>query len=140
MFPCPWCKKPLPGLVRECPSCHADLSLIISYVSNLAGGLAKAEAMTRRGELDAAVWAYLEILDVDPENAVARQQVGRVAAAVRQFDESSPNRNWLGQQKYPANIFWVILVLAALIVGFLLGQQMPRGESTSSSDAESSAR
>ena len=42
------------------------------------------------GELGDAVWKYLEVLEVDPDNAVARRQVGRVATAVRQFDEKAP--------------------------------------------------
>src|SRR5262245_31305538 len=97
MLTCPLCKKTAQTLERKCPTCQAYLSLLVGYVGHLAGGLAHAEHMTRAGRLDEAVWAYLEVLEVDPDNAEARQQVGRVVAAVRQFDESAPSRRWLGK-------------------------------------------
>src|SRR5262249_36230041 len=87
---CPQCNKPLRELVRRCPSCQADLDLLVDYVSHLQGGLERAENLTRAGELGQAVWAYLEVLEVDPDNAPAKRQVGQVAAAVRQFDSLSP--------------------------------------------------
>src|SRR5262249_47398546 len=92
--PMPTCKQPLPRLTRTCPSCQADLSLLLEYVNDLQGGLAQAEALTRAGELGEAVWAYLEVLEVDPDNAAARRQVGQVVAAVRQFDRWAPGRRW----------------------------------------------
>ena len=72
-----------------------DLSLLVDYVTNLQDGLSRAEALTRAGELGEAVWAYLEVLEVDPDNATARRQVGKVATAVRQFDQTAPGRRWL---------------------------------------------
>jgi hypothetical protein len=95
MFTCPMCKKPVRGLVKECPSCRADLGLLLDFVENLDDGLAKAEAQTRSGHLGQAVWAYLEVLEVDPDNPVARQKVGQVVTAVRQFDRAAPRRRWL---------------------------------------------
>src|SRR6516162_3257059 len=71
MLTCPLCKKSVAALERECPSCHADLTLLVEYVVNLAGGLARAEALTRASRLGEAVWAYLEVLETDPDNAVA---------------------------------------------------------------------
>ena len=142
MLTCPLCKKSVAALERECPSCHADLTLLVEYVVNLAGGLARAEALTRASRLGEAVWAYLEVLETDPDNAVARRQVGRVVTAVRQFDRASPSRRWLRQLRRRSRFrrwlaswtdgeggglggcLWLLLVLAALALGFLLGQQV----------------
>jgi hypothetical protein len=89
------CKKPVRGLFKECPSCRADLGLLVDFVENLDDGLTRAEARIRDGQLGQAVWAYLEVLEVDPDNPVARRQVGQVVTAVRQFDKAAPRRRWL---------------------------------------------
>src|SRR4051794_14398039 len=96
---CPQCNKPLRELVRNCPSCKADLNLLVDYVNHLQGGLERAQELTKAGELGRAVWTYLEILEVDPDNAAAKKQVAQVAAAVRQFDLSAPGRAWINQGK-----------------------------------------
>jgi hypothetical protein len=143
MLTCPWCKKTTPARERECASCHADLTLLVDYVENLAGGLVKAEELTRAGQLGEAVWAYLEVLEVDPDNAVARRQVGRVATAVRQFDLAAPSRRWVRQLRRRSrfrrwlaawnegdsswsSVLWLLLVLAALALGFVMGQHVQR--------------
>src|SRR5207249_8252111 len=95
MLTCPMCKKRLRGVERECPGCRTDVSLLVDYVDNLRDGLRRAEELTRRGELGEAVWEYLSVLEVDPDNAVARKQVSRVATAVRQFDQEAPGRRFL---------------------------------------------
>jgi hypothetical protein len=82
-------------LGKQCRKCQADISLLAHYVETLRDGLRQAEGFTRAGELDEAVWAYLAVLEVDPDNATARRQVGKVATAVRQFDQSAPGRRWL---------------------------------------------
>src|ERR1700741_233249 len=92
---CPQCNKNLVELTRRCSSCQADLDLLVDYVSHLQGGLERADNLTRAGELAQAVWAYLEVLEVDPDNPTARRQVGQVATAVRQFDQTAPGRRWL---------------------------------------------
>src|SRR5262245_49446243 len=89
---CPQCAKPMPVLKTPCPACRADLDLLVEYVSNLDEGLRQAEMLTRAGELDLAVWAYLSVLETDPDNATARRQVGKVATAVRVFDRLAPGR------------------------------------------------
>src|SRR5437868_1815279 len=96
---CPQCGKPLRELVRRCPSCQADLDLLVDYVSHLRGGVNRALDLTRAGELGQAVWAYLEILEIDPDNAAAKKQVAQVATAVRQFDLSAPGRQWLSRSR-----------------------------------------
>jgi hypothetical protein len=142
MLTCPMCKKALTGLPRHCPRCRTDLTLLVDYVSHLGDGLARAEALTRGGQLGEAVWAYLEVLEVDPDNAVARRQVGRVATAVRQFDRAAPGRRWLNRlrrraqfrqwlhsrQEDAAAVSWfrvagvVILIVAAAALGYELGR------------------
>ncbi len=86
--------------------------------------------MTKAGELGRAVWAYLEILEVDPDNAAAKKQVGQVAAAVRQFDVTAPGRAWInpgkgssGGTKRPWQFYLgsAALVLAAFVFGITLG-------------------
>jgi len=82
------CSKDLAQLARRCPTCKADLDLLVDYAGFMQGGLERAENLTRAGELGEAVWAYLEVLSVDPDNAAARKQVSKVVTAVRQFDQA----------------------------------------------------
>jgi len=130
---CPQCKKPLRELVRRCPTCQADLDLLVEYVSHLSGGLERADNLTRAGELGQAFWAYMEVLEVDPDNAAARKQVGQVVTAVRQFDQLAQGRRWLAQIRHGASAWWLklppwalptiatVVVLAAFLIGFALG-------------------
>lgn len=87
---CPMCNKTLRELTRKCPTCQADLDLLVDYSSFLSGGLQRAENLTRAGELAQAIVAYLEVLEIDPDNPAARRQIGRMVTAVRQFDQASP--------------------------------------------------
>ncbi len=145
MITCPMCKKKLTTAtpLKECPSCRCDVSLLVDYVQHLREGLVQAEAYTRAGELGEAVWAYLEVLELDPDNATARRQVGKVVTAVRQFDQAAPGRRFLKRiQKqnrfrrwvsrmnednelagWLSGIGWFILLVAALLLGFALGHQ-----------------
>jgi hypothetical protein len=143
--PNPTCRKPIAALERECPRCRTDLSLLVDYVDHLQGGLSRAEALARAGELGDAVWAYLEVLEVDPDNAEARRQVGRVAAAVRQFDRAAPGRRWfhkvqrevrsrdwlhaLAGEESVAWIKWALAVVV-LLVAFVLGYEMGRASAS----------
>jgi len=88
MLVCPMCQKALAEATRQCSRCRADLSLLVDYMSSLDEHLDKAESALKAGELGDAVWAYLNVLETDPEHAVARRQVSKVATAVRQFDEA----------------------------------------------------
>ncbi len=140
--PNPTCKANMPGLEKTCPRCKADLSLLVSYVETLQDGLYRAEAMTRDGQLGEAVWAYLEVLEVDPDNAAARRQVGKVATAIRRFDDTAPGRRWLKQihkqhrfRRWMAGtpdgaggsriiwtgLAWLLLVVAVFLLGFGFG-------------------
>jgi hypothetical protein len=91
---CPQCTKPLREFTRRCPSCQADLDLLVDYVSHLQGGLERAENLVKAGDLGQAIWAYLEVLEVDPDNPTARRQISQVVTAVRQFDTVMPGRRW----------------------------------------------
>jgi hypothetical protein len=128
---CPQCTKALAELSRECPYCKADLELLVDYVGQLQTGLERAEKLTREGELGQAVWAYLSVLEVDPDNPVARRQVGQVATAVRQFDRTAPGRRWLARVRGEGDdepaagrlARWLRVGLAAALVAvaFVLG-------------------
>jgi hypothetical protein len=142
MLTCPMCKKRLPGVEKKCANCKTDVSLLVDYVENLRDGLQRAEHLTRQGDLGDAVWEYLEVLEVDPDNATARKQVGKVATAVRQFDQTAPGRRWQKKlqrqtafRRWMANwnsdgegggwlsgLFWFVIVLCALIFGYFIGQ------------------
>jgi hypothetical protein len=129
---CPQCTKPLRELARRCPSCQADLDLLVDYVSHLQGGLERAENLTRSGELGQAIWAYLEVLETDPDNPAARRQIGQVVTAVRQFDAVTPGRRWANNlpplpttRRFPAWLRWGMIaavVALAFAVGVIVGQ------------------
>src|ERR1700722_18110620 len=129
---CPQCGKPLREFSRRCPSCQADLDLLVDFVSNLQGGLERAESYTREGELGKAFWAYLEVLEADPDNGPARKQIGQVVTAVRQFDRVTPGRRWLNGTDQPGGFQpWLflglscILIVLAFSVGYILGVGIP---------------
>jgi hypothetical protein len=136
--PNPTCRKTIAALERECPRCRADLSLLVDYVDHLQDGLTRADTLTRSGELGEAVWAYLGVLEVDPDNATARRQVGQVVTAVRQFDRSQPGRRWMRRVEREARFrdwlhglaygggclstgIWVLIVFGALLLGYVMG-------------------
>lgn len=139
MLTCPMCKKTVRGLSRTCATCQTDLSLLVDYVTNLESGLVRADRLTRAGHLGEAVWSYLEVLEVDPDNATARLQVGQVAAAVRQFDRTAQGRQWRKQIEHEAHartgadgtlsigkvLGWTVVIALALVAGYLLGNSYP---------------
>jgi hypothetical protein len=144
---CPQCNKTLRELVRRCPTCQADLDLLVDYVSHLSGGLQRAENLAKAGELGEAMWAYLEVLETDPDNGPARKQVGRVVAAVRKFDLSTPARRVaLGLPPNEPRGFWkylpsnekllggAVMLLLGLVLGLMIGYAMPRGETVPVTD------
>lgn len=123
---CPQCTKPLREIARRCPSCQADLDLLVDYVNHLQGGLQRAENLVKAGELGQAIWAYLEVLEVDPDNPTARKQISQVVTAVRQFDTVIPGRRWangLPPQVPPSpRPWWHWAIFAGVILAaFALG-------------------
>jgi hypothetical protein len=144
------CKKQLRAVTRECPTCRTDLSLLTDYAEAMQDGLARAESLTKEGELGEAVWTYLGILEVDPDCPAARRQVGHVAAAVRQFDQITHGRRWsdrvrarvrFGEESGWLSVaIWVALVLAALLVGYWIGHRPPTVETDAPSSTESRER
>jgi hypothetical protein len=132
---CPQCQKPLAELAPNCPSCKADLDLLVEYVDNLHTGLKRAEQLVRMGELDLAVWAYLEVLEVDPDNPEARRQVGRIATVVRTFDRTAPGRKWLGDVRGEeeealarfAKVMRLALAGLLVVVAFFIGMGVGGG-------------
>lgn len=123
---CPQCTKPLREISRRCPSCQADLDLLVDYVSHLQGGLERAENLVKAGDLGQAIWAYLEVLEVDPDNPTARKQISQVVTAVRQFDTVTAGRRWAvglpPQLPKAPRPWWHWLVIAgAVAVAFGVG-------------------
>jgi hypothetical protein len=120
----------------------ADLDLLVDYVSHLEGGLVRADNLTRAGELGQAVWAYMEVLEVDPDNPTARHQVSQVATAVRQFDRTAPGRRWLsgmrtglfGDLENGWLLFGVRLVLVAVLLFFAFSLGLSMGGRTTEPD------
>jgi hypothetical protein len=107
---CPMCKKALAPATTPCPRCRADLRLLVDFMDNLDEHLIRAESALKAGELGDAVWAYLNVLETDPEHPVARRQITKVATAVRQFDEAK-------RSSYRAMF---VLGIAAAIAAFVL--------------------
>jgi hypothetical protein len=167
MLTCPMCKKGVREDNRECPTCRTDLGLLVDYIADLDGTLEKADELTRQGKLGQAVWAYLEVLEVDPDNAEAKRQIGQVVTAVRQFDEVTEGRRWMSRIRKQAKIRkikedivdvtprgWailagsLILMAVMLLVGFGWGFQAGSSVSTpqtsptgaSSSDKDKSTK
>ena len=140
MLICPMCKNEVAESARACPRCQTDLSILAAYLGDLHSGLRQAESLTRAGELGEAVWAYLHVLEVEPDNAEARRQVGRIASAVRQFDRVAVGRRWLTRVRHEARIRrwlarwrifrldrWrlaqaVLIAILAFLLGYYLGQ------------------
>ena len=157
--PNPTCKEKLPGLHKTCPRCKSDLSLLVDYVESLQDGLAQADALTRTGDLGDAVWKYLEVLEVDPDNATARRQVGKVATAVRQFDQASPSRgmwrklrrqgrfrrwwaSFVGEGEDPgwvAMATWSLALVCVFVLGYLFGVYQTRLNSPPATTASAAA-
>lgn len=133
MLTCPMCKKGVREDHRECPTCRTDLGLLVDYLADLDGTLEKADDLTRQGQLGQAVWAYLEVLEVDPDNPEAKRQIGQVVTAVRQFDEVSEGRHWASRIRKQASIRklkedivdvtprgWAILAGSVILMGVVL--------------------
>jgi len=162
MLTCPMCKKKLRGVEKVCGNCRTDVSLLVDYVQHLQEGLDQAQAYTQRGELGEAVWAYLDVLEIDPDNGTARKQVGKVVTAVRQFDQTAPGRRWLKRlqkqtrfRRWLANandeegsdlvrwvngLLWFILFLGVLILGFVMGQNSVKPPASGTEPAAKEAK
>jgi hypothetical protein len=90
------------------------------------------------------------VLEVDPDNATARRQVGKVVTAVRQFDQTAPGRRWAkavhkegryrrwlasmeeGESSLSGILSWALLFLiffggvaAAYYLGYHNGRKVP---------------
>ncbi len=145
MIKCPMCAAISEEDARKCRKCQADLALLAEYVTHLRHGLGQAEKLTREGELGEAVWAYLAVLEVDPDNATARRQVGKVVTAVRQFDSTAPGRRWLADLRKEslwqrwfgedggllpwalAALLFITLATVSYMYGVQVGSQLPKG-------------
>jgi hypothetical protein len=124
MLTCPMCKKSLPRGTTPCSRCRADLSLLVEFMDNLDEHLNKAEAAMKAGELGEAVWAYMNVLETDPEHPVAVKQVRQVATAVRQFDEARRT----GQRTMlligiGAALAAIVLFIGIFVAGFWIGRK-----------------
>jgi hypothetical protein len=130
---CPQCNREFAELSKECPSCKADLTLLLDHTKRLGLGLEKAEEWTKSGELGRATWAYLAVLEVDPDNPKARRQISRIATAIRQFDRTAPKQRWSltmegGPRRSWLSLILVLLLLVLVPAAFLGGFFLAGGE------------
>jgi hypothetical protein len=113
MLTCPLCKTTLPAPTPRCPRCQTDLSLLADFVTDLKTLLDKADAHRRAGEIAPAVQTYLDVLEVDPTNAEAREALGPVLRAV--WAAESVGRP---QQRYAIGLMGAVLFLIVCCVFF----------------------
>jgi len=80
---------------------------------------------------------------VDPDNPTARQQVGAVATAIREFDRASSGRRWLAKlRRQELAIGWVpvvvggLLIVVALGLGYWLGYSFGRSAPVSERESQ----
>jgi hypothetical protein len=116
MLTCPLCKTTLPAPTPRCPRCQTDLSLLADFVTDLKTLLDKADAHRRAGEIADAVQGYLDVLEVDPTNAVARGGLGPVLLAVRTIERMSQPKERLIRLSQVVMLFAV--VVGAFVVGY----------------------
>lgn len=122
LLTCPMCKKQLEPAATPCPRCRTDLNMLVDYMNNLDEHLQKAEAAVKAGEIGDAVWAYLNVLETDPEHPVARRQVTKVATAIRQFDEAKrTGRNTAMMIGAVIAVAVILLIGGAFAGGYFLG-------------------
>jgi len=125
------CKKDLERGVNPCSRCRADLTLLVDYMSNLDEHLTKADAALKSGDLGEAVWAYLNVLETDPEHPVAKRQVTKVATAVRQFDDAKRSgRNALVMFGAGLVIAAILMVGGTFYLGYQFGSTRPPASQT----------
>src|SRR5579863_4605580 len=118
MFTCPVCQKSWETKAPVCPRCAADLSLLVDVMNGCEEGLARADSHLRAGELSEAVMAYLQVLEVDPDNPMARRQVSQVVTAVRQFDRRAQRPLWLHWRwAWP-----MVGIVIAFVLGYIVGR------------------
>ena len=115
MLTCPLCKAEVPDATPRCPRCQADLSLLANFVNDLSTLLEKADAHRRAGEIAPAVQAYLDVLEVDPANAVARDALGPVLRAMRTAERVSRT------QQRIATAAFAVLILGIIAIAFWAG-------------------
>jgi hypothetical protein len=113
MLTCPLCKTDLPAPTPRCPRCQTDISLLADFVTDLKTLLDKADAHRRAGEIAPAVQGYLDVLEVDPTNAEAREALGPVLRAVRAAE--SVGRP---QQRYATGVMAAVLFFIVCCVFF----------------------
>jgi hypothetical protein len=109
------CKTELPAPTPRCPRCQTDLSLLADFVTDLKTLLDKADAHRRGGEIALAVQAYLNVLEVDPSNSVARDTVGPALIAARTIERMSQPRERL------IRVSQVMMLFAVVAGAFLVG-------------------
>lgn len=123
MLTCPMCKKSVAPEGGQCPRCQADLALLCDFRGLVSDGVQRADTLTKSGALAEAVWAYLEVLEVDPDNPAAREQVARVATAVRHFDRRRRGKPLRGAALFIAGALLVAAVGAAVYyAGYRAGE------------------
>jgi len=122
MLTCPVCKKQLADPAPQCPRCQADLSVLADLMKDVRTLLDKAAAQARDGQLGAAVKTYLDVLDVDPANAVAHAALGDVLTVIRGAER-------VRRRVRPEHVLIALLVVAlainSVVLGWLLRERRP---------------
>ncbi len=108
---CPQCKTELTARPAQCPRCKADLSLLADLIGQVESLRARATQAKSAGQIGPAIEAYLQMLEIDPTDAEAKEAVGQSVRAIRTVLKLEPH--WL------TGISWLLAMVIATSV--LLG-------------------
>ena len=112
---CPQCKIELTGRPSQCPRCRTDLSLLADLMSEVEILRTKAHDAKSSGKIGPAIEAYLQMLEIDPTDAEAREAVGESVRAIRtvlKLETKSRSRA----------VWWWVAIGIAATLGIFIGR------------------